>query len=173
MELCADERSDGDNSSQHFEVARNTEGIDIKSRSDASEKEGSARHLESPQVSETNVDININTISHHASEVQRNTFRDQNQKCINCTCGKINGKNKGYKSDENDPSKVGKTLTLGLILPIIGALYEPNVARSTAQEALDILHGTQPHTDNTIVWFALFLGYYLAQEQIMKKIASF
>ena len=101
--------------------------------------------------------------------------------CPNCTCGKAdeNGKdssNKGEDKDKDkDKYKVGGsgTSTFGFILPIMVMLREPDVSWGTAQEALDILHGTQPHTDATLVWFALFVGYYMAQEHIMKKIASF
>ena len=178
LELNAHGKSDGSGSSRDI-LARETH-IPVVSENDDPRDGGSAtlqgkkssRHQESLRVSPTDIGINVSTGSNDLSKVQETTPIVQIQTCVNCSCGKIDGQIKG-KNGRNGTGEVGKNIILALILTTITIIQEPNTALGTAQEALDILHGTQPHTDSTIVWFTLFVGYYLAQEQIMKKIASF
>ena len=54
----------------------------------------------------------------------------------------------------------------------IAIVASPAVTRASAEDALDLLHGTQSHTDPNIVWVFLLGGYYIIQERIFKKLAS-
>ena len=168
--IGAQEKGDGFGSSSRNVDAKGTH-MSVNSE-EANLSSGSDTLQERSGLSQTDIDINVRTNSKGASKAQGSVSTVETQTCVNCTCGKANERSED-KIGRNGNGKVVKNLTLGLILPMIAVLQEPSMAWSTAQEALDILHGTQPHTDSTIVWFALFLGYYLAQEQIMKKIASF
>jgi hypothetical protein len=57
-----------------------------------------------------------------------------------------------------------------LSLPVIIA---PQYSLATAQEAVDILHGQQIHSPETLTWSVLIIGAYLLQYKIFRILSNF